>query len=89
MRVVYKYQIPPRQGEFELELPKGAVPLYVNEQHGDECLWVLIDDQIRERSVRSFFCAGTGCTMPEDDIQYVGSLFMDGGSAVQHVFEVL
>lgn len=88
MLTVYKY--PMKVGDVvEVLLPKGAVPLYVNEQRGENFLWCLVDPS-QPKEIRRFRWAGTGHPIrtPAERLVHVGSWMMGGGSLVFHLFEI-
>ena len=82
MRTVWKFTLHPDQ---PVKMPVGAQALYVAEQHGDLCLWALVDDTA-ELAPREFLIVGTGHDAGAAG-SYIGSALMMGGMLVSHVFE--
>jgi hypothetical protein len=80
---VWKYDI--TEPDSALSMPVGAETLHVAEQRGRWCLWVRVDPTQRAEEVRRFRVVGTGHSHAEGE--YVGTLLMDGGALVFHVFE--
>lgn len=70
-----------------IEMPAGAQILHVAEQHGELCMWALVDPDEPPVAHR-FTVIGTGHIAPSRPAAYVGSALMLGGSLVWHVFEV-
>lgn len=85
MRKVWKFELFPAT---TLTMPKGSKILKVHEQDGKICLWALVDTETRKAEDRSFIVVGTGHTLPNEELEYVGSTHHDGGTFVCHVFEV-
>ena len=93
--VVWKYTLSHAQlaEPFELLLPREAVLLTVDDQHGSLVLWAVVDpDQPPER--RRFLVVMTGqpFTLPAGhSLRYVGTRHLKGpsGAYVEHVFELM
>lgn len=71
-----------------LELPVGAEPLSVAMQHGDACLWALVDPQpeLKKKQV-TVFVRGTGHPMgPAEGARFIGTVLMLRGDLVFHIF---
>lgn len=84
MSTIYKYKLQP--GRTVLDLPIGATPLSVQMQHGEPCMWALVEPH--QPTTRRFFDVyGTGHGMPADPGHYVATFQMDGGALVWHVFD--
>ena len=73
-------------GRFRLAIPKGAQVLHVEAQHGQACLWALVDPAA-ETEEREFGIYGTGHPLPDNLGRHVGTFLMDSGNMVWHVFE--
>lgn len=82
MLTIWKYPIP-IQGEFTLNMPKGARVLTVQLQYGEPMIWMLVDLTV-ERHDRVFALVGTGYAVPAGD--YVGTFQLMGGNLVYHLF---
>ena len=86
MRSVWKYTL--RPGLQSFGIPQGAVILHVHEQLGLVCLWALVEPEERQ-SERTFDVVATG---QQFDLLgkcvYIGTVHLDGGSLVFHVFEI-
>jgi hypothetical protein len=84
--VVYKYPLP-IDDVVELLLPEGAEPLCVGLQRGVPMLWARVetDNYVGGRS-RRFRVAGTG--HPNAEGKYIGTLLVDDGALVFHVFDL-
>lgn len=66
-------------------MPTGARILTVQVQHGQPCLWALVDPT-RASKYREIRMVGTG--HPADGLtNYIGTFQADGGALVFHVFE--
>lgn len=89
MLKVFKYPVPIGDA-VTIDMPAGAQPLHVAEQHGTVCLWALVDPA-RPPVPRRFRFAGTGHEITEDlaYLNHVGTFFMRGGDLVFHLFEIM
>jgi hypothetical protein len=70
-----------------ITMPRGAVILDVQVQHGGPQLWAQVDpDAMRE--ARVFRMYGTGNYMPDGDPgRYIGTFQIADGDLVFHVYE--
>ena len=83
---IWKFPIELRGLQY-VEMPVGAKILYVAQQYDQVCLWAKINtNALKER--RTIHVAGTGHSIPDCGMNYIGSVMMDGGAMVFHVFEV-
>ena len=85
MLKVFKYEV---SVDFTLNLPKGAKPLAIQNQHGAVYLWALVDPS-EPFSPRHFRLVGTGHLIEDnmDDLTYIGTVQMDNGNLIFHLFE--
>lgn len=93
-RAVWKYPMGNWEtGMFSAEMPAGAEVLSLDWQHGELCMWVLVNPQAEKRQ-RHFIILGTGHeidTAPHRELaqrDYVGTVQYLGGDLIFHVFEV-
>lgn len=88
VKVVYKYML----GQVSaIKMPKGAQILTVKEQGDEIFLWALVDP-LAESEQRNFVVFGTGHEIydyAEDGMKYLGTVHLDSGRLVFHVFELL
>jgi hypothetical protein len=83
---VYKYVIPVVD-EPVIIMPLSAKLLHVHNQRGEICLWALVNPEDREVGARRFRVAGTGHPISQgENLDYIGTVHMDGGRLVFHVF---
>lgn len=94
-RAVWKYPMGNWEtGMFSTEMPFGAEVLSLDWQHGNLCMWALVDpDAVKEQ--RHFIIVGTGheysTEWPERNLTsegYRGTFQYLGGDLIFHVFEV-
>lgn len=85
MRVIHKYNFPV-QDYVTLYIPYGAKILCVDEQYGDPCIWALVENNnlLEEVKLRIY---GTG-HMVEQAGEYLGTVQLNGGALVFHIFKV-
>jgi len=87
MKSIYKYILEPIE-EQEISLPKGAKILTAHEQHGRICIWALVTVPETEIEERVICIYGTGDQFSEEGIHtYIGTVFLQDGNYVFHVFE--
>ena len=71
------------------EIPAGSQILSVREQHGEVCMWAVVDPGYL-KVVRRFVLVGTGHPLPADaTLKFLGTAQLDQGFLVLHAFEVL
>jgi hypothetical protein len=90
MLCVYKYAVPGYHQPFTLDLPKGAQILSVRLQHNLPQIWALVDlDKPVER--RYFIVVETGepLALPVSWVKFLGTLLLEGGHYVLHLFEII
>lgn len=87
MKTVWKFRVT-ADDYFTLDLPKGAKPLSVQEQGGEVQMWCLVNDNETIYERRTFRLAGTGHPI-KDNVVFIGTFQLDGGSLVFHLFEVV
>ena len=70
------------------KMPMGAEVLHVAEQNGELCVWALVNPEntLQEQLFRIF---GTGHRIPDDEyfLKHVGTVLMENGKLVWHVFQ--
>lgn len=87
MKTIYKYTIA-IGGEQEVFMPKGAELLHAAAQHDIVTFWALVDPAA-EKEPRIFTALGTGWTTEEQNLHFVGTVLLQGGIFVFHVFEII
>lgn len=87
MNTIWKYTLQPR---IDIEMPLGSKILEVREQNNDACMWVLVNPEM-ETTIRHFVVYGTGMEIntPLDELLYHGTVQLNEGQLVFHVFEIL
>lgn len=72
-----------------IEMPIGAKVLSIQEQHGEICIWALVDDNEVEKENRVFEVWVTGAEIYFDkEKEFLETVQLYNGSIVLHVFEV-
>lgn len=85
--VVHKYVWPPDAvtSDVEIEMPRGAQILHVGNQNETICIWARVDlDAAME--ARKFAVCGTGSPCPA--YSHIGTVLLEGGGYVFHVFDL-
>lgn len=85
MKTIYKYTLTP--AERTVKTPFRSQFICAHEQLGSICVWAEVDtsETATEEHTFEIFC--TGHEMPEGNRRYLGSVFMDNGFYVFHVYE--
>ena len=83
MKTIWKYGLAP---ECTQEIPRGGKILHVASQGDNMCLWVMVDPGM-PKETRKFRVYGTGNIMLDNPGTFIGTVLMNGGSLVFHVFE--
>ncbi len=89
MKVIYKYPVEV-EDSVTVTMPEGAQVLAVQVQRGVPCIWALVDPKMPAVD-RKFRWVGTGHAHQEAfwvDLDYIGSIQLEGGRLVFHLFEV-
>ncbi len=85
MKSIHKYPLP-LSNTFSLSMPVGARPLHVHHQHGEPCLWAMVDP-IAPPALYEFAFVGTGWQCPdEQEGTYIGTVHID--AYVWHLFRL-
>ena len=86
---IYKYPINLGMRQQALFLPKCGRILSVQMQHGECQLWAIVDKEA-PRVGRRFEVLPTGAIVEDHDkLVFLGTVQVDGGSLIFHVFERL
>ena len=86
MKTIWKYQL--NGTEEHLSIPKNAKILSAHEQYNKICIWAEVNDSEKYEH-RTFVLGGTGHELPEGNLQFIGTVLIDGGSHVFQVYERL
>jgi len=85
MKIIHKYQL--LNETHSINVPEGAEILSVQTQNNVPCIWMLINPKETKFDIRTFSMYGTGNTFNQDGKKYIGTVQLDGGSSVMHIFE--
>jgi hypothetical protein len=69
-----------------LDIPKGAKPLSVAQQHNALVLWAQVDPDAPTEK-RTVHVVGTGTPVPDEVGPFIGTAVCDGGAWVFHIFD--
>ncbi len=85
---IFKYPI--KTIDFQgVRMPVGAKILTVQPQFNELCLWAEVD-AMADMESRTIRIIGTGHYVPETEtLKYIGTVQLDGGGFVFHVYERL
>lgn len=85
MKTIYKYVFTLKNTVEEFDMPSDSIPLCVNMQGNNICLWCIVNTD--NPVVKRRFCViGTGWEIPVNIGAYIGSVFPS--PYVFHVFIV-
>ena len=84
MKTIFKYALPIADIQI-LKLPLHSRFLHVGEQHGNVCLWALVNDQEKETTSHIIRMIGTGHPIPSH-LVYLGTVLTRSGVLVWHLF---
>lgn len=84
-RTIWKATLQPADIQ-ELMVPAGAEFLTAREQFEHICVWYRCDPS-KPLEPRKLAIVGTGNPAPDDDGRYLGSVSLQGGRLIFHVFE--
>lgn len=84
MKTIFKFELSVTTWQW-VKLPRTAAPLTVQLQHGKPMLWALCEsDEVT--SERVIYLIGTGNTMPNTNVEYIGTVQLHEGTLVLHAF---
>jgi hypothetical protein len=86
MKSIYKYPLEINDN-IALDLPKGAKVLSIGNQNNIPCLWALVDPA-KPKEKRRFRVLQTGQSVKGDIGTFIGTVLLNNGHFVIHVFEV-
>lgn len=69
-----------------LTMPKGAEILSVQVQRDEPQLWALVDPNA-PKVKRQFHVYGTGWDVEQDNLRFIDTVQMRGGTFIFHIFE--
>lgn len=85
MKAIYKYPVG-ISDEIQISIPQNAEILCVQMQYDTPCIWALVD-KTAINGFRYFRWYGTGHPVKDNPGKYIGTVQMNGGSLVFHLFE--
>jgi hypothetical protein len=88
MKKIWKFHCDIQDGSILISMPDGAEIITVQMQHGGPCIWAIVDDT-STWVYRRFRWVGTGHPMGDDPMRHVGTVQLEGGVLVFHLFELL
>lgn len=87
-KAIWKFELTPDNNLYEM--PKGAKILCVQTQNEKPMVWALVDPDA-EKEKRELIIIPTGAELfsnMADNMLYIGTFQVGGGSLVFHVFEI-
>lgn len=83
---IFKYHIN-IPGSDIIEMPEGSEILYVGNQYNSVFLWAKVDST-RKLTKRKFIVCNTGDDLPANTKKFLGTVLLNEGSYVLHIFEL-
>ncbi len=87
MRKIFKYMLPASHGYTMISVPKGAVPISVDEQYNAVSMWMEVAHYSKRVDMEFFICQ-TGRELPPVPMEFVGTVLMNKGSQVVHIYKI-
>jgi hypothetical protein len=85
MKIIHKYQL--LNETHSINVPEGAEILSVQAQNNIPCIWMLLNPKETKFEIRTFCMRITGSCFNQERKKYIGTVQLDGGSSVMHIFE--
>lgn len=85
MNTIHKYALHLRN-QTDIMMPENAVVLCTQVQYGIPCVWAMVNPE-SHLVQRSFVMYGTGHEIREPLGEFIGTIQMDEGALILHVFE--
>lgn len=88
MRTIYRYELNVDDGLSYIDMPEGAKVLSISTERTDPYIemWAGVDTN-NPLVTRQFAVVGTGREIPISFIRFIGTVLIDKGEYVFHVFE--
>ena len=93
MRTVWKYKLEVdsiREDVFiagTVKVPAGSKTLTVGVQNNSSYVWVEVDPHAPPTYSKKFYSVGTGHGIVPDNTKYIGTVLLNGGTLVFHIYE--
>lgn len=87
MKKIFKYKIEDSHIT-SVEMPQCAEILCVKNQSGVICIWAIVEENATYTK-RYFECYATGMPLPDAKRSYIGTVLLDDGLYVLHIFELI
>ena len=85
---IWKYPIDTMENDLTIEMPEDSELLYFDVQKEIPTLWVLVNTE-KKFEKRYFRVLGTGDSIEDDNLDYIGSIQLVEGDFIFHLFESL
>lgn len=85
MVTIYKYILPAHSSVVSLSMPEESTVLSIAEENNSISMWVQVDTY-KSRIDKEFVIALTGSELPAKAGKFLGTVLLDGGVFVAHVF---
>ena len=82
---IWKYELN-LHGITTIQMPYGAEVLCVQPQHDKPVIWAVVDRRVETES-RSFEMIATGGYYYDERKKYIGTIQLDSGNYIAHLFE--
>lgn len=87
MTTIYKFPLKLRVLQ-QVDMPAESKILCVQIQRGAPCIWAVVERGAKNQQSRTIRMIGTGNESPGETDDYIGTVQLDDGALVLHVFLV-
>lgn len=84
-KTIWKFVLDVTDSQF-IRMPHESKILHVNTQRETVCMWAEVDPSLPQ-VLRRFCVYGTGHQMPDDPGRYIGSIMLQDGDLIFHIYE--
>lgn len=89
-RIIHRYEWNGKSPSIDIDMPKGAMPIAVKADQGYKTfsVWAVVDLG-QPVTPRKFVALQDKATVPNGNVSFIGTVMLDEGYTVLHVFEVM
>ena len=84
MKTIYKQELT-TYGQQVVNLPVDAHIIHIDTQRGYPCMWYTCYSD-SEKVLRKVYCLYTGEDIPDEPMDYLGTVLLENGELVLHYF---
>ncbi len=88
MKRIFKYPLDLTSFQ-TVQLPVGSKIISVGNQCNKLRMWVEVDPEQRDTQTRKIVVVGTGHTLPDVELRFIGTVPINEGTFIWHIYENL